>query len=154
MKTLIDCMEVTQLAFSADELINTEVVTLTDILEAEERFLRPVLGDELITALHNGSYPTLLSEYVAPALAQWTRYVSHPLFEIRSSTHDKSRHQNTYAQSKHNELMIRTLHRKAVTLSRRLSHHLNSHSDEYPEYAPEHNQLNRCSIDGYIIQVW
>ena len=42
---------------------------------------------------------------------------------------------------------------KARTLSRRLSDHLNAHSDEYPEYNPNANPLNRCSIDGDIIQI-
>lgn len=153
MNTLITCDEVARLAFSPDELINTNIVTEADILEAEERYLRPTMGEELIAAIYAGNYLDLRNDYVAPALAQWARYVAQPLAEQRSAVCTNTSHYATYAKNEHLKLLLRTLRRKASTLSRRLGNYLDSHSDEYPEYNPDNNHLNHCSINGDIIQI-
>ena len=41
----------------------------------------------------------------------------------------------------------------ARTLLRRASDYLENHRDEFPEYRPEKNILNRCTTDGGFVQV-
>lgn len=153
MNTLITREEAIHIAFSPDEMIHTQAITDADIVEAEERFLRPIMGNSLINAIADGNYTSLRDDYVAPALAQWSRYVAQPLHRARTIEEGDNSHNNTLANNDHLRLLLRTLHRKASTLSRRLSTHLNAHSDEYPEYNPNNNILNHCSIHGDIIQI-
>ena len=152
MNLLTTVAEVHALAFSSEELVNKEVITLSDILEAETRFVRPILGDALFDAVANGAYPALRSDYLLPVVAAWSRYVVEPLLQQRClECHTLSR---SAADNEHLRVLMRQLRRRASTLSRRLSDHLNAHKDEYAEYNPNTNPLNHCSIYGDIIQVY
>lgn len=140
------------MAFSREELVHRDVITELDIAEAESRYIRPILGEALAEAIASGSYEELRANYVAPALAAWCRYVIEPLLvsRCRELHHDDV----SSAENEHLRGVVRSLRRKASTLSRRLSDHLNTHGDEYAEYNPKANSLNHCSIYGDIIQVY
>lgn len=158
METLINREEVISLAFSPHELILESVITQSDIAEAEHRYLLPVIGEPLALALYAGDYPSLMSEYVAPAVAAWVRYVVQPLLGQRCTpclTDDGNDFYNaTTADNVRLERLQHTLRHKASTLTRRLSDYLNANAEQYPEFDPKHNVLNRCSIDGDIIQTY
>lgn len=151
MNTLTTIAEVHALAFSREELISKEVITSSDILEAETRFICPILGAELCQAIASGQYSSLRSDYVLPAVAAWCRYIVEPLLDRRCS--DSCRKTLSQAQYDHQKSLLRGLRRKASTLSRRLSEHLNSSRGDYAEYNPENNPLNHCFIYGDIIQI-
>lgn len=140
------------MAFSREELVHRDVITELDIAEAESRYIRPILGEALAEAIASGSYEELRANYVAPALAAWCRYVVEPLLVSRC----RELHYDdvSSAENEHLRGVVRSLRRKASTLSRRLSDHLNTHGDEYAEYNPKANSLNHCSIYGDIIQVY
>ena len=152
MNLIITPQEVIYLAFSREELVHRDVVTELDIAEAESRYIRPILGEALAEAIAAGGYMELRSEYVAPALAAWCRYVVEPLLaaRCREMHHDD----RSSAENEHLRGVVRSLKRKASTLSRRLSDHLNAHGDDYAEYNPKANPLNHCSIYGDIVQVY
>ena len=162
------------MAFSREELVHRDVITELDIAEAESRYIRPILGEALAEAIASGSYEELRANYVAPALAAWCRYVIEPLLvsrcrelhhdDVSSAENEHLRGVVRYLISRNKTLsaaynqeqksVLRGLRRKASTLSRRLSDHLNTHGDEYAEYNPKANSLNHCSIYGDIIQVY
>ena len=150
MKNLITAKQVVELAFGGDELAHRELIAECDIVEAEERYIRPVIGDGLYEALASGDYEELMTEYVAPALAAWCRYVVEPLIEHRCSLCGDV----SAAHNVRQEVVMRHLARRASTLTRRLSRYLNANSDKFPEYNPKSNPLNRCSIYGSIVQVY
>jgi hypothetical protein len=152
MNLMITPQEVVDLAFSREELVHRDVVTLLDIAEAESRYIRPILGQELAEAIALGGYEELRKEYVLPALAAWCRYILEPLLtsRCRELHHDEA----SSAENEHLRGILRSLRRKASTLSRRLSDYLNTHGDDYVEYNPKTNPLNHCSIYGDIIQVY
>lgn len=158
MKTLVTSEEVFRLAFSSDELLSPSVVMPTDIVAVEARHIRPILGDELYTALAEGSYPDLRDEYVAPAIAAWVRYAIQPLLGDRCSSCLVSERDDYYnattADNVRMSVLQRTLRHTAQTLSRRLGDYLNTHSGDFAEYDPNKNPLNRCSINGDIIQTY
>lgn len=157
MKTLITNEDVIALAFSQNELRSPSIITKADITEAESRYIDPILGAELRKALDEGNYPELLNGYVAPAIAAWTRCLVQPLLANRCeaclSSDETSVYESTTAGNNRLGAVLCTLRRKASILSRRLSSHLNTHSETYAEYNPALNPLNRCSIDGDIVQI-
>ena len=151
MKRLITAERVMRLAFSAREELSPEIITEADIVEAESRFLLPILG-ALYEPLSEGSYAELMAEYVAPVVAIYTRYVAEAhLAERCAPCRDKS---VSVADNTRLNLRLDALRRKAATLARRLSDHLNAHADDYAEYDPQQNILNRCSTDGGIVQIF
>lgn len=151
MKTLTTITELQALAFSPEELINKEVITMSDIHEAETRYVRPILGDALYDAIIGGGYTSLRSDYVVPAVAAWCRYIVEPLLATRiSKSYSESL---STAENDRLRVVLGSLRRKASTLSRRLSDHLNAQSDDYAEYNPQNNPLNHCFIYGNIIQI-
>lgn len=152
MDMLITPAEVVAMAFSREELVNKDIVTTLDILEAEECHIKPILGEALYEALLAQRYASLLNDYVVPALVAWCRYVIQPHIDSRCHVCHVSQ-SRTAAENDHDREMRPLLRRKALILSRRLSRHLNDHCDDYPEYNPLNNPLNRCSIYGDIIQV-
>lgn len=152
MQILISPADVLQLAFSDEELVAKQLITESDILEAETRYIRPILGEALTERLLGGEYPTLLGDYVAVALASWCRYVVQPMLDVRCGVCHRDDNDSA-ATLDHLHTVMRSLRRKAATLSRRLSDHLNAHAGDYPEYNPKNNPLNYCSIYGDIIQV-
>lgn len=152
MKTLITASQVISLAFSPEEPYSSSLITTSDIIEAESRHLRPIVGDDLYNAMLQGSYGELVDDYVAPMVAAWTRYIVEPLIPSRTCTiHTTER--ITEAMNDYAERQMRALGDKASTLSRRLSDHLNANCSSYAEYNPNSNPLNRCFIYGNIIQV-
>lgn len=150
MKNLITPERVVELAFGGDECAHRELITACDIAEAEERYVRSVLGDELYDALYDGQYQGLLDEYVAPAIAAWCRYVVEPLMLHRC----RECKDVSVADNARLDTTMRHLARRAQTLTRRLSRYLNAHFAEYEEYTPKLNPLNRCFIYGNIVQVY
>ena len=150
MKNLITTDRVIELAFGGDERAHRELITECDIAEAEERYVRPVLGERLYEVLHSGEYEELVEEYVAPAIAAWCRYVVEPLLVHRC----RECGEVSVADNARLDTVMHSLARRAQTLTRRLSRHLNAHAAEYEEYISKSNPLNRCFIYGNIVQVY
>lgn len=152
MKTLINGEKVIRLAFSNQEGYAPSIITQADIAEAESRYLLPVIGQSLYAHLIAGGYESMREEYVAPAVAAYTRYVVEPYLPLRCV--GCVAEGITTADNERLTLTREALRRKAATLMRRLSDYLNDHAEEFTEYSPEDNILNRCSIYGDIVQVY
>ena len=151
MQRLITPNDVLRLAYSSEELLTATIILDVDILEAEQRHILPILGEALTERLINGEYQALMDDYVAPALAMWTRHSVEQVAHHRSAAcHDEH---PTTADNERLRTTLRALRSKASILTRRLSDHLNAHGDDYPEYITENNPLNRCFIYGNIIQI-
>ena len=150
MKTLITAERVYALTFSTEEPYSASAITEADIVEAESRYLMPIVGEEFYKTI--ASYTALKTEYVEPMLAAWVRYIVEPHLAARCCT-CYAEGRVTEAVNDHTELVLRALREKAVALTRRLSDHLNSHSADYVEYNPKTNPLNRCFIYGNIVQI-
>ncbi len=129
---LITPEEVYGLAYAnVSEYTPVEVITENDITVAERRYLIPVVGDELYASLLAGSYSSLLDDYVAPALALFVREV----IDAPSAPASKAGL------------------RRARTMLKRLSDHLDDNSSSYAEYDEDTNILKRCRIHGGDIQI-
>jgi hypothetical protein len=147
MSTIITPKEVVEFAFAPSESFSAEVITDSDVAIAETRYLLPILGYELYNMVRSGEYDTLRVEYILPMVASWTRYVVEPLLTRRCAVCG-------YKPYEYDGVVLRRLRSTAATFSRNLTNYLNSHQEEFPEYDPSDNPLNRCSIDGNIVQVY
>ena len=146
MNTILTPSQIYSLIFSAEEGYNSSAVRESDIAIAESRYLLPIVGERLYNALLEGEYSELCSDYIAPMLGAWTRYIVEPLLAERCGFG----HGATVAAA---ELLAR-LKLMAMSHTRRLSDYLNAHAEEFPEYNPIDNPLNHCSIDGNIVQIY
>lgn len=140
------------LAFASEEPYDASIITTLDIVEAESKFLIPIVGERLYDAMAAGKYANLVEEYAKPMVAAWVRYLIEPLIATRLC-HIHGDGNITEAENDHSQRAQQALHTKAITLTRRLSTHLNSNCNVYAEYNPNLNPLNRCFIYGNLIQV-
>ncbi len=129
MKCLIEAQRVIAIAYAGSGYIPEEIITHSDIVTSQQRYLIPVIGPSLFDALMMGEYSSLYDEYVEPALAHFVKVV----VDAPSSPATKR------------SLVV------ARTMMRRLSDHLEQNIALYPEYNPENNILKRVRLDsGYV----
>lgn len=152
MRSLITPAEVLSSAFSPEEMYTSAAVSELDIAAAEERYLVPVLGRALYDKLLAGNYQSLRLNYIIPQVAAWTRYMVEPL--LASRCHVCHTAKPSAAENEALEERRRSLKLQARALTRALVEHLNTSAALYAEYNPTNNPLNRCSIDGNIVQVY
>lgn len=138
-----------RLAFTAEEGCRGHVVSELDIYVAECRYLVPVIGRALYNKLLEGEYGELMEGYVAPALAAWVRYIVEPFLAARCW--DGHLPATGASLVEIERVVMQCRKRIAEALTRRLVRHLDE--VEYVEYNIEDSSLNRCSIDGGIVQI-
>jgi hypothetical protein len=146
MKTILTPKQIYDLIFSVEENYNHSVVKESDIAIVESRYLLPIVCESLYNALLEGEHTELCSDYVAPMLGAWTRYVVEPLLAERCGMG----HGAVVVDSER----MTHLRSMASMLTRRLSDYLNAKQDECQEYNPCCNPINYCSIDGGIVQIY
>ncbi len=130
-RVIIDPERVLALAFSGDRYTSQESITAASIIVAQQKYLEPVIGDAMISAIGEGRYSLLFEDYVAPTLAEYVRQV----LDLPSAPVDKK------SKMRGRAMMLR------------LSNYLDENSDDFPEYEPTKNVLRRCAIGGGFVQI-
>ncbi len=156
MKTLITPLQVLRLAFGDGEQLPPETIAEADIAGAEQRHIVPVVGRALYEKLLAGSYPDFRTEYLAAPTALFTRLALQSRLDVSTGQCGTTAPKTACGQPA-GEAALRALRRslraQARTLLRRAGEHLFAHRDEFPEYDPENDILNRCTTDGGFVQV-
>ncbi|MBQ8204485.1 MAG: hypothetical protein IJZ78_01555 [Alistipes sp.] len=152
MKSLVSPEVVVSVAFAADYEVTSSNITTLDVLATESRFLLPLLGAALYDKLLGGGYPELLSDYVVPQVAAWTRYAVEPLLAERFDF-DRSKDYSEADYSMNRQLLMQ-LRSTAQAMSRRLTDYLNANAESIPEYDADANPLNHCIMYGDVVQVY
>ena len=156
MKNLITNEQVIALAFGDGEYLSSEVVLDSDIALAEDRYILPVVGAKLRKAMLDGSYPTLLDDFVAPTLAMAVRTMIQPALNVRTGQAGLQISSSLRADTSTKtamQLLQKSLRLRRQALLRRLSNHLKNHASEFAEYDPTGDAMQKCSIDGGYIQM-
>lgn len=157
MKTLITKEMVVELAFGDGEYLSAEAIGEADIAIAEDRYLRPVVGEGMLAALSEGRYPSLMEEYVAPALAMAVRTLIQPALNVRTGQCGLSI-SSTYRSDSSTKsatiVLMRSLEGRRKALFERLSNHLKTNVAEYVEYDLSRDAKQNCSIYGGIVQIY
>ena len=155
MVEIITPSEVIALAFGDGEYVAAEALSPLDIDAATERWVRPVVGEELLQAVGRGRYSELSEGYIKPAIALYTRYIVQPRLNAATSQLGLSvpagSHRKAADEKARKELMQALLKRARAAL-KRLSQQLERQAAEIPEYRSAENILRRCSIDGGVVQ--
>ena len=157
MKNLITNEQVISLAFGDGEYLSPEVILDSDIALAEDRYILPVVGAELREALLDGSYPTLLDDFVAPALAMAVRTMIQPALNVCTGQAGLRISSSLRADSSTKsamEMLQKSLRLRRQILLKRLSNYLKAHASQVPTYDAESDILQHCTIDGGYIQIF
>ena len=157
MKNLITNEQVISLAFGDGEYLSPEVILDSDIALAEDRYIVPVVGAELHQALLDGSYPTLLDDFVAPALAMAVRTMIQPALNVCTGQAGLRISSSLRADSSTKsamEMLQKSLRLRRQILLKRLSNYLKAHASQFPTYDAESDILQHCTIDGGYIQIF
>lgn len=148
--------QILSLAFSDGEYISPTTIAQSDIDASIERWVVPVVGRRLIDAAATGAYPTLVEEYLSPAIAACVRLDVQARLNVATSqlgltvlTGSNNRQADVDMRA---ELMC-SLRHKAHSLLRRLTDHLEQQPPAYAEYVAAANVLNRCQSYGGFVQV-
>lgn len=156
MKNLITNEQVISLAFCDGEYLSPEVIRSSDIALAEDRYILPIVGEELYGELLDGSHQSLLDDFVAPALAMAVRTAIQPSINVRTGQtglHISSSLRADSSTKVAMQSLQKSLRLRRQALLRRLSTHLRNHASEFPSYKPGKDALQKCSIDGGYIQM-
>ncbi|MFI3306544.1 MAG: DUF6712 family protein [Rikenellaceae bacterium] len=152
MNNLIGAEDVIELAFSPTDQISADTIIKSKITAAEQRYIRPALGDDLYEALMRGEYAELTSEYVAPALAMYVRYLVIPDISVKlndlgaQAIHGEHLSSATIEERREARMQTRD---DADTLLSGMLRHLQANNDAYPEY--QEMKRKRTKIIGGII---
>ena len=156
MKNLITPEQVVRLAFNDGEYLSPAAIGESDIAAAMHRYVEPVTGAALAAALAEGRYASLTDDYVAPALAMAVRTLVQRALNVRTGQVGLSiptgRGSDTALKSASDELQ-RSLRRRRRALLRRLSDYLADNAARFPEYRRETDAMQKCSIDGGLVQI-
>ncbi len=158
MNPLISPQKVFELAFSPQEILPAGSLSQSLVVLAQERYLRPVVGEALCEALEAGSYPRLLEEFVAPVIAFGARLQLLPSLRQSLSTGGLVEPSGSGWRSldeEHFASLMRALRNRLEGLRRRLDEELErlDKAHEIPEYSPAENIRRRCRIHGGFVQV-
>ena len=156
-QSIITPQQVIEIAFSDGGYMSPDVIAKDDIATAIERWVKPVVGGPLLEAAAAGEYEALKSEYLMPVVAFYTRLLVQPRLNAVSSQLGLAVGVNTLSKAAEQSLRhehIRAIRDRAHTALKSLSEYLNTHADEFSEYKPKDNILNRCSCDGGIVQIF
>lgn len=156
MKTLITPSQAHRLSFGEGEYLPPGSIAEADIAAAEARYIVPVIGSALYARLLAGDYPELVSDHLAAPLALFTRAAIQPRLDIRTQPGGAAAPYTDYgrpADAEARRRQRRSLVVEARSLLRRAARHLSDNRERYPEYDPEEDILNRCSLDGNLVQI-
>ncbi len=157
MQRLITPERVIQEAFLKGEYLPQERIPQGLILVAEERFLRPILGQSLYRALLEGEYVAFRESYVEPPLAYAVKLLLLPELRIRVGACGVAEPSAEGWESVSEEgyrALCSALKGELATLLHRLERALSEgvQRGELAAYNPRENILNRCRIYGGLVQ--
>ncbi len=151
MVIIISPAEVASRAFPSSLDPEGGFIPESSILAAQQKFMKPVLGT---LYPHLGKYPELVDKYVKPALAQWVRYLVLPTIasQVGSMGIISPRGQTFESVAPMSVAALRARTKSdARALTARMVEHIEVLVQDYPEYDPEKNIMNRVSVTGNIV---
>ena len=156
MNTLITPAQALRRAFTPDEPLPPATIDEAAVTAAEHRYIVPVIGPALYERILDGAYEDFRADYLAAPAALFTRLTLQPRLDVRTGQGGTAQPKSDTAQPADEEArraLMRTLRAEARAMLRRAALHLRSHPDEFPEYDPSRDILNRCTTDGGFVQI-
>lgn len=157
MKQLITPLQVLRHAFGGGETLAPDAIGEADIVAAETRYLRPVLGAKLHDAMLAGRYADFVKEHLVTCVALLTRFVVQPRLDLRTSrigTLEPKADNGAAPDLVTLNRLRQNLRHEAMTLLRRAVHQIEANPASFPEYDADENIFNRCTTDGGFVQIF
>ena len=153
MKLIISPKEVVDIAFQDSPNITEIRISETDIIAAQTKFIKPVLG-KLYEGLQNGQYPELMP-FIKAALANFVKLSIIPKLSVSLGNIGIVQPKADMFASANQETLI-TLKNAAKTnaynMMKLAINHIETNPELYPKYSPNDNILNRVSIaSGFVL---
>ncbi|MFR9649682.1 MAG: hypothetical protein SNJ33_06270 [Rikenellaceae bacterium] len=126
---LVSVEEIADLAFNSSEYIPDNTITLNHIRSVQERYITPIIGEDLCQSVADGLYVDLYDNYILPVMGELVR------IEVDLDAYPTHRTQRV----------------RVHTLLELLSNHLNDNEESYPEYDSAENVMNRCTLVGGFV---
>lgn len=157
MQTLITPKRVVELAFESEEYIPNKAISESIIASVEQRYLRPILTENLYKALLEGKYGSLRTDFVEPLIAVAVKRCIISDFALRIGQCGVVEPSSVGSQSASKEskrALLKALRVRVSALTHRLSLELDNlyNQGQLPEYDPQKNVHKSCRIYGNLVQ--
>lgn len=153
MRLLISPQQVIDLSFAKSDQITIDSIKDTKIDAAQEKFIRPVLGD-LYQSLVEDKYTQLLEEYIQPALAYYVRYTIIPDLSLKLNDigvqNPFTAHSNAATDKQRAELRLQAKDDANALLDKAIRYISDNYKD-FPEYNPNCDVRKQVTMTGGTI---
>ncbi len=154
MELLITPAQVAAAAFRAPDLMTPEAIPEATILAAQQKYVRPVLGDAMCQALARGGYADFSRDYLQPALALYVKVLMLPSLAVQSGPAGVVEvHSVNLARAGEGKIRaaVRRLRGDARALMLRAVERIEASPDDFPEYDASRDVVRRCATAGGVI---
>lgn len=151
---LITPTEVVEAVFASAPNIADQIVDRSMILVAQQKFILPLMGARMVTALEEGLYPQLLDQYVKPALAMCVKLLALPALNAQiGASGIVTFNGESFASADHSPYheLEQSVASSARTLLRRLDERLRRTPDEFAHYSARENSRPFSVAAGLIL---
>lgn len=154
MNVLISVQEVLRRAFADGDIVTDGLLNEDDIAAAEQRWVKPALGQSLYERLLGGEYREFLYDYVAPAEALYVRYLVQQRLDVKTTLRGTETLMSGYGRISSDKVLLRmrrSLLVEADTLLRRAVEYLAAEAAQFPEYRPHESVVPNGHLAGGLI---
>lgn len=154
MKRLITAAEVVAKAFAGGNNIRPEQISHATILAAERKYIEPVFGTDMYTAMLDGEYADFVENYLKEPLALYVKRLMLPQLALQVGTAGVVRYAvEGYVEA--DEAGFRRLLRRtkadADALVDRAVEQVENNPETYDLYEPALNVRHRVNIDSGVV---
>lgn len=134
--------------------VSPDAVGESAVVAAQLRYIKPVLGSSLYTALEKGAHAPLVEEWIKPALALFVKYMVLPSVAFRTGELGVVKFAGDYfhAADANDVASLRRIARsEAETALSAAVAHIEASAADYPEYDSRESVANRLCVIGGIV---
>ena len=154
MELLMTPAEAAEAAFGSGDAVGAGIVTEGAVREAQQNYLRPVLGASFCGALEEGRYGAFVAEYLRPALALFVKYLVLPDAAVHTGRLGVVRFEGedfAPADEQTLRLLRSRIRARAETLLAAAVERLEAVPADFPDYDPRENVKRRVSMEGGVV---
>lgn len=154
MEIIITTGDIAEIAFGSRTSANAVLVTPQSVATAQQKYIRPALGEEMFDAVLRGEYPDFVSEFLKLPLALLTKSIILHSADYVVGAMGVSRQNNPNASplsSREYGLALRHLRSDAMVHLGGAMEHLAANRNKYPHYNPAQSRFTEVSIQGGVV---
>lgn len=154
MQIIISTGDIAEIAFGSRTSANAALVTAQRVATAQQKYIKPSLGESMYNAILQGEYPCFVAQFLKLPVALFTKSVILHSADYVVGAMGVSRQNNPNASplsSREYGLALRHLRSDAMVHLRCAMEHIEANRDKYPHYDPAQSRFKEVSIQGGVI---